>query len=183
MNAWEKLGLPVCLVLEQEVVEQKFRELGEGLHPDVGGEAGRFEELREARDLLRDDFRRLEAWLRNRGVEFAHSGGVSGEVGEMFVRVEEVNRGVDAWLQEGNEKSSGLGKALWQKEGVEWKGRVEALLQEVAEWQERVVAGFAELEEGFEEGKALAVRSELGFLRKWKAGLQGRFARLWEGLV
>ena len=183
MNAWQVLNLPICLVLEPEEVDRQFREASEGVHPDAGGEKGRFEELREARDLLRDDFRRLEAWLKVKGVEVEHSGEVSSKVGEMFMRVDEVNRGVDAWLLEGSGKSTGLGKALWQKEGFAWKIRVEELLQEVADWQDRVVAGFADIQQSVNIDKALKLRSEMGFLRKWKAGLQGRFGRLWEGLV
>lgn len=183
MNAWQKLGLPVCLSLEAENIEQCFRQASEGAHPDAGGEAGRFEELREARDVLRDDFRRLEAWLHFKEVELSHSGVVSPEAGEMFVKVNELTTGVDHWLAQGAAKSSGLGKALWQKEGFTWKARLEVLQEEVAEWYERTVADFAAVESNLDFEKALLIRGELGFLRKWKASLQERFGKIWEGLV
>ena len=182
MNAWEVLGLPVDLVLAPEVIEEAFREKGEGAHPDSGGEAGEFERVREARDLLRDDFRRLELWLDLKGVERAHSGVISERVGEMFAKVNEATMGVDGWLEKGTEVSSSLGKAVWQKEGFGWKTRVEGLLQEVGDWQAGVVERFCEIE-GSSVDKALEFRGELGFLRKWKHQLQGRYGKIWEGLV
>ncbi len=183
MNAWQKLGLSVCLDLSEEKVEESFRRVSEGAHPDAGGELGRFEEIREARDLLRDDFLRLEAWLELQGVELTHSGVISPEVGEMFVRVNEVTQGVDDWFAARVTKSSGLGRALSQKEGLEWKAQVEELIGVVAEWQEKAVMAFVSLEEDLVVSNALKVRDELGFLRKWHALLQGCFGRIWEGLI
>ncbi|MDQ8189513.1 hypothetical protein [Roseibacillus persicicus] len=186
MNHWEVLGLPVQLALTPEEIEAAFRAASEGAHPDAGGEAGQFERLREAHDGLRDEYQRLEQWLRENDVAVAHSGAVSEEVGGMFGRVSEVLAGVDDWLGKGESVSSTLGKALWQKEGFAWKSRVEELLQEVNDWQERVTATFPKLEELARSGdfaEALRVRGELGFLRKWKAQLQAHYGKLWEGLV
>ena len=186
MNAWEGLGLELRLALTAEDVEEAFRKASEGTHPDAGGEAGEFERLREDRDHLKDDFKRLELWLEVRGVALTHSGAVSDEVGAMFGRVNEVTAGVDAWLEKGEKVNSALGKALWQKEGFAWKIRLEELLGEVGEWQERVVGQFARLESQFsleEPSACLAVRGELGFLRKWKQQLQVRYGRIWEGLI
>ena len=186
MNAWEELGLPVKLAIGAEEVEASFREVSQGAHPDAGGEAGEFERMREARDLLKDDFRRLDLWLEVKGIERAHSGAVSQEVGVMFGRVNEVTTGVDEWLQKGEGVTSGLGKALWQKEGFGWKARLEEVLSEVDVWQQRVVDEFSQLEglpASEVEGESLAMRGELGFLRKWRLQLQARFGRLWEGLI
>lgn len=182
MNAWDELGLPVSLVLTREEIEVAFRRKSEGAHPDSGGEVGHFEKVREARDLLRDDFRRLELWLDLKEVEREHSGAISEEVGSMFGRVSEVTSGVDMWLEKGAGVASGLGKALWQKEGFAWKSRLEELLEEVENWQERVVGRFSELE-GCDIGKILVIRGELGFLRKWRQQMQVRYGKLWEGLV
>ena len=182
MNAWEELGLPVALVLAPEEIEDAFRRKSEGAHPDSGGEVGQFERIREARDLLRDDFRRLELWLDLKGVERAHSGAISERVGAMFARVSEATSGVDTWLEKGAGVTSSLGKAVWQKEGFGWKTRLEELLQEVGDWQTGVVGRFGEIDsDGLD--KALVLRGELGFLRKWKYQLQGRYGKLWEGLV
>lgn len=186
MNSWEVLGLPIRLDLSIEEVESAFRLASEGAHPDAGGEAGQFELLREARDGLRDDYQRLQRWLRAHQVEVAHSGMVSNEVGNMFGRVNELIVGVDGWLEKGDSITTTLGKALWQKEGFGWKARIEELLQLVTDWQERVTAVFPELEESAQAGdyeKALRVRGELGFLRKWRQQLQTRYGKLWEGLV
>lgn len=186
MNAWEVLGLPVCLAVSPDEVEQSFRAASEGQHPDAGGEAGQFERLREARDLLKDDYRRLDAWLEVQGVAREHSGEISAEVGAMFARVSELTTGVDGWLAKGAGVSSGLGKALWQKEGFAWKSRLEEMLDEVGEWQQRLVTDWERLQQQFAQGEVsaiLLVRGELGFLRKWKQQLQQRYGRLWEGLV
>ena len=182
MNAWEELGLPVGLVLAPEEIEDAFRKKSEGAHPDSGGEAGEFERVREARDLLKDDFRRLELWLDLKGVERAHSGAISERVGAMFGKVSEATTGVDAWLEKGEGVTSSLGKAVWQKEGFGWKTRLEELLQEVGDWQASVVEMFSEIGDG-EVGRALELRGELGFLRKWKHQLQARYGKIWEGLV
>ena len=182
MNAWKELGLPVELVLTLEDIEEAFRKQSEGAHPDSGGEVGEFERFREARDLLRDDFRRLELWLDLQGVERAHSGAISERVGTMFAKVSEATSGVDAWLEKGAGVTSSLGKAVWQKEGFGWKAQLEELLQEVGDWQSDVVERFCEVgEDGVD--RALELRGELGFLRKWKHQLQGRYGKIWEGLV
>lgn len=183
MNAWQTLGLPLSLSLSDEDLDAHFRAASEGAHPDAGGEGGRFEEVREARDRLKDDFLRLEAWLLEKGVTLSHSGAISPRVGEMFAQVDALTQGVDAWLEEGATKSSGLGKALWQKEGFAWKTRLDERLQTIAEWQQEAVAQFPDLEAEEDFRKALIVRGELGFLRKWKASLQERFGKIWEGLV
>lgn len=186
MNPWAELGLAPRLVISDDEVEAAFREVSTGSHPDAGGRLGEFERLREARDLLRDEFRRLEAWLGFYGVELTHSGAVSEEVGAMFLRVNEVTAGMDEWQKRGEEVSSGLGRALWQKEGFVWKERLEVLLGEVTSWQEGVLGRFSEAEEdggGGDFSKGLALREELGFLRKWRAELQRRFGPLWEALV
>ena len=182
MNAWEELGLPVGLVLKPREIEEAFREKSEGAHPDSGGKAGEFERLREARDLLQDEFRRLELWLDLQGAERAHSGAISERVGTMFAKVSETTAGVDAWLEREAGVATSLGKAVWQKEGFGWKMRVEGLLQEVDDWRTGVVAQFSEMSASKVE-RALELRGELGFLRKWKHQLQGRYGKIWEGLV
>lgn len=186
MNWWEALGLPVQLVLAEEEVEKAFQQKSAGAHPDAGGEQGEFECLREAHDGLRDDFRRLDAWLRFHGQEIAHSGVITPAVGEMFTRVSVVTGGIDEWLERQGQTSSGLGKALWQKEGFRWKQQLEDLLEELAEWQQRLQDEFTNAEQAGVVGDyepALALRSELGFLRKWKLQLKERFGRIWQGLV
>ncbi|MDP0490858.1 MAG: hypothetical protein Q7Q71_07405 [Verrucomicrobiota bacterium JB023] len=183
MNAWEALGLKPRLALADGELEEKFRERMKGAHPDAGGGEGEFEAVQQARDLLADPGRRLEAWLKARGVEISHSGAVPPEVGEMFMRVGTATSGVDQWLEKGKATSSGLGKALWQKEGFQLKESVEQLIGEVEEWEERVTSRFALIEEQGDNEAALLARGELGFLRKWKAELRGRYGKLWEGLV
>lgn len=186
MSAWTELGLPLRLVLDPTEVESHFRERSATVHPDAGGSKGDFERLREARDLLTDRGRRLELWLRENGVELAHSGAISESVGVMFGRVGEVTAGVDAWSDEGKAVTSGLGKALWQKRGFTWKREVEELIVEIESWQNRLGEHFPEIEQQGAEGdfvRALEVRGELGFLRKWRRDLQARFGKIWEGLV
>lgn len=186
MSAWSEFDLPLRLVLESNEVENKFRERSAIVHPDAGGAKGDFERLREARDLLLDSGRRLESWLREHGVELAHSGAISEDVSTMFGRVGEATAGVDAWSEEGKSVTSGLGKALWQKRGFAWKSQIEELIGEIEAWQERLGEHFGEIERQGTEGDftlALQVRGELGFLRKWRRDLQARFGKIWEGLV
>ena len=186
MSVWEELGFELRLVFAEGEVEERFRERSQGTHPDSGGEEGVFERLREARNDLLNDFKRLELWLKAHGIEVSHSGNISPEIGEMFGRVGEVTSGVDLWVERGVTVNSGLGKALWQKEGFSWKTRVEVLIDEVDVWQEKLVSKFPALEEGKAQddfAQALQVRAELGFLRKWRSELQTRFGKIWEGLV
>lgn len=186
MSAWTELGLPLRLVLDPREIEGQFRQRSATVHPDAGGAKGDFERLRESRDLLLDNGKRLELWLREHKVELAHSGAISPAIGAMFGRVGEVTAGVDAWSQEGQTVTSGLGRALWQKRGFAWKKQVEKLIGEVETWQETLGERFSSIEEAAladDFAAALEVRSELGFLRKWRRDLQARFGKLWEGLV
>ena len=186
MSAWDDLGFELKLVFSEGEVEERFRERSSGVHPDAGGDKGEFERLREARNLLLDEGKRLEFWLKEQDVEINHSGNISAAIGEMFGRVGEVTSGVDSWSERGASVSSGLGKALWQKEGFGWKTRVEGLIDEVETWQGQQVSQFPALEEQVRQGdftEALQVRAELGFLRKWRSELQTRFGKIWEGLV
>jgi curved DNA-binding protein CbpA len=184
INFWDELSLPLRLDLTQNEIEAAFRDRSKASHPDAGGAQGDFERLREARNALLDSARRLELWLKIHDVELSHSGSIANEVAIMFARVGEVTAGVDAW----SEKSvaSGLGKALWQKEGWAWKERVESLQTEIGEWRERLENDFKRLQANAENGEfaeAIQVRNELGFLRKWQSELQARFGKIWEGLV
>lgn len=185
-TAWDELALSPGLALSRETIEDAFRVASAGAHPDSGGASGAFERVREARDTLLDPTQRLTQWLLLYGVETAHSGTISDEVAAMFARVGEVTDGVDAWSTKSAGMTSGLGKALAQKEGFEWKARVEALQSEVADRQAALQESFGALERAAESGdfaKALLVRSELGFLRKWQRELQVRFGKIWEGLI
>lgn len=186
MSAWTELGLPLQLVLESSEIETQFRERSATVHPDAGGAKGDFERLRESRDLLLDNGKRLELWLREHEVELAHSEAISDAIGSMFGKVGEVTSGVDAWSLEGQSMTSGLGRALWQKRGFAWKTKVEQLIDEVEVWQEALGERFSEIEKAGLAGDftaALEVRGELGFLRKWRRDLQARFGKIWEGLV
>ncbi|MBK1834015.1 hypothetical protein [Roseibacillus ishigakijimensis] len=186
MNVWEALGLPVTLDLTAERIEDAFREASHGVHPDAGGQAGDFERLREARNDLLDECRRLELWLLLNEQKLGHVGRVPERVGEMFLKVNQLVEAVDQWMEEGSLKSSTLGRALWQKEGFRWKENVEALIAEVDAWHQEAVADFGRIEE--EAGKqeftrAIERRVDLGFLRRWRTQLQTRYARMWEQLI
>ena len=76
MSAWEELGFELRLVFAEGEVEERFRERSQGAHPDSGGEEGVFERLREARNDLLNDFKRLELWLKAHGIEMSHSGNI-----------------------------------------------------------------------------------------------------------
>lgn len=185
-TSWDQLALPLRLDIAKEEIEGAFRERSAAAHPDGGGSAGEFEKIREARNALLEPASRLTQWLECHHIEPTHSGIISNEIGKMFERVGTVTQAVDAWSGKGTKITSGLGKALWQKEGLQWKEQVEVLLNEVSDWQASLVESFPELQRAAEENtfeKAIATRNELGFLRKWQSELQSRFGKIWEGLI
>ena len=185
MNSpWEVFGWPVSLQLDEARLDEAFRELSQKLHPDAGGKVGEFERLEEAKQCLEQPARRLEAWLNFHGVRSGHSAAIPSEVGEMFVRVGEITQGVDDW--QASPKVSGLGKALWQQEGLKWKTRLEALMDEVTEREKGLVEELPNLEEAATQNefeRALEVRAEFGFMAKWRTSLRKSFGCLWEDLV
>lgn len=183
---WDELALPARLQLSSSEIEEAFRKQSSEAHPDGGGAAGDFEKIREARNALLDPASRLTNWLQLHGIEPTHSGAISDEVAIMFTRVGEVTSGVDRWSEKCTTMTSGLGKALSQKEGFQWKEQVEALQEEVSVWQRKLEDRFPELALGAESNdfrQAVAIRNELGFLRKWQRELQVRFGKIWEGLI
>ncbi len=185
MTAWERLGIPLQLAMDEEDWEKPFSKLSAKAHPDAGGERMEFEALCQARDVLKDPYQRLERWLDAKGKHVGHSSAVSPEVAVMFEKVADLKLCLSEWLSLGEKTSSQLGRALHQRKGLQLRKRLESCLEEVTRWEGGMENEFGELSKASEKGdyeRALEVRGELGFLRKWRSQLRGFYGQLWEGL-
>jgi len=183
-SPWEVVGLSKSLSLDETSLEARYRELSKALHPDAGGNEADFSKLQEAKAILESPGRRLDAWLKTQGIETERTMVVTESVGQMYGRIDELTRGVDGWAAK--PKMSGLGKALWQKEGLEWKSRLEESIDELTAWENRLGEELSELDKANGDGvneRVVELRAEFGFLTKWQAGLRERFGKIWEALV
>ncbi len=63
MNSFDKLGLPVGLVISEEEIRDAFRKKAAEAHPDSGGDEVEFAGMQAAQEILLSPARRLKEWL------------------------------------------------------------------------------------------------------------------------
>ena len=182
MDIFDQLGVPRQLVLADEVLEGRFRELGKKAHPDAGGAASEFEQLRGAYEQLKSPARRIRAVLGS-GEE---RGSVPGEVMDLFGPVAEAIQGVEDFLKERAAARSALGRAVLDGGMPALKGELERLTGLLGELEGDFVARF----EGFDSGGWESCKEEMGevgrgliFVEKWLGQLRVATGKLFEALL
>lgn len=181
-DCFAELGLERRLVVGPDDLQSGYDRRCAEAHPDRGGEAEVFQNLREAYGVLRSPGRRLRHWLELEGRGWSEGGSLEGEVevlfgtlGPLLRRAQEVAGRIAA-------SQSVLARSLAEREGIVLLGELEAV-------RDRVRAAMAELEgrfpalegRGVQEGaeEAGRVARSLMFLEKWDRQL----AEAWAGLA
>ncbi len=176
MNSFELLGLPVGLLVSEEVVREAFRAKAAGVHPDSGGDAGDFGGLQVAQEVLLSPGKRLKEWLAAREIEVDSRGQIDAGLMDLFQKVAEVGSAAEEAIKAGEKAASMLTKAVAEVALMKQREAVKNLLAEVElEIRERV-GEFSEIERGCADGGK--VMRNLVFLEKWRATLKGLYGRL-----
>lgn len=176
MNAFDRLGLGVGLVVSEEEVREAFRRVAAVAHPDSGGDEVDFSEMQKAREVLLSPAGRVKAWVAASGVEVEARGQIGPGLMDLFSKVAECGSGAEAVIKEAEGAQSALAKAMVEVKLMDQRERVEGLISEVeGEISERVGI-FPRLERG--EGDVGLVMRDLVFLEKWRGTLRGIYGRL-----
>lgn len=178
MNAFERLGLGVGLVVSEEEVRDAFRKKASEAHPDSGGDEVEFAAMQVAQEALLSPSRRLKEWLGAKGEAVDSRGQIETGLMDLFQQVAEVGSGAEAAVKAAENAQSALAKGMAEVGQMASREQVKDLLAEIeAELQERV-SRFGKIEESEDFRLASETMRDLIFLEKWKGTLKGLFGRL-----
>jgi curved DNA-binding protein CbpA len=179
INAFERLSLPVSLVLDDEELRAAFREAGKSEHPDSGGADDAFAEAREAFEILMSPSRRLKHWLDLRGIAVDERGSVDAGLMELFAEVGSVTQEVESRIRRRDATKSVLGRALLEESMQQAVGMLETTLRHVDAAIARECEALPKIATGVVDADLAArVLRHLRFLEKWRASLRSLFPRL-----
>lgn len=176
MSAFEKLGVPVGLVIADEAVREAFRKRAGEVHPDSGGDAGEFAALQVAQEVLLSPAKRLKEWLAATGMEVDSRGQIEAGLMDLFQKVAEVGSAAEGAIKTGEKAGSALAKAMAEVALMKQREKVKELLAEVEREIGGRIAIFPEIAEGRCDGGK--VMRDLVFLEKWRGTLRGIYGRL-----
>jgi curved DNA-binding protein CbpA len=185
MDSFAVLGLPRKLALEPGSVEDAVRERAKLTHPDAGGDEELFAEIRRAGDLLKSPGSRLKVALELSGADPSERGSVPSGLMDFFSPVAGALEEVNGFVAERGKAVSGLGKAVLDVRIPGIKGRLETLMEGLAELEAEEVGKLA----GFDRGGWENCLGEMGeasrtwaFLGKWQAQLREATGKIFEAL-
>lgn len=178
MNAFERLGLGVGLVVSEEEVRDAFRKKAVQAHPDSGGDEVEFAAMQVAQEVLLSPSKRLKEWLGAQGEEVDSRGQIETGLMDLFQMVAEVGSVAEEAIKAAEAAQSALAKGMAEVGQMNSREKVKELLSEIeAELQERV-SRFGKIEEAEDFRLASETMRDLIFLEKWKGTLKGLFGRL-----
>ena len=176
MNAFERLGLPVGLVVSEEEIREAFRKRAAEVHPDSGGDEKRFSELQLAQEILVSPARRLKEWMVAKGIESDARGQIEAGLMDLFQKVAETGNAAEAAIKLGAGAQSSLVKAMAEVKLMAGRENVKALLAEIGDQIGAKIVQFPGIEASeIEPGK---VARDLVFLEKWRASMKSVYGRL-----
>lgn len=176
MSAFERLGMPLRLVVSEEEIREAFRKMAAVIHPDSGGDETDFSELQMAQEILLSPARRLKEWMGARSIEADARGQIGAGLMDLFQKVAEVGNAAEGSIKLGAGAQSSLAKAMAEVKLMGERERVKALLAEIGGEIEERVSAFAGIEAGeVDPGK---VMRDLVFLEKWRASMKSVYGRL-----
>jgi hypothetical protein len=179
-DAFQRMGIPPGLVMDDDALRGIFLESSKRLHPDAGGGEGEFAALREAMAVLSSPASRLKLWLELCGTPAVVRGVIDTSLMEVFSEVGRVTQGAEALIRKRDEAKSALVRAMLEGETQIKREEVERVIAKVdglIRVECQAFAGF-ETGESFDHEAASATARNLTFLEKWRAGLRGCYSRL-----
>lgn len=186
MNPFERLGLPEKLSLSREDLEKTIQKESAESHPDAGGNAASFEEVRRAGEILQNPASRLRAAVELVDGELSPRGQVPGAVMDLFSPVAGLLERVSAFVKERRGARSGLGRAVLDSQVPGLKRELEEMTSRLAGLEDQLVSRFPEFDErGWSSCAAemAEVSRGLVFLRKWQAEIREAQGKVFEALL
>ncbi len=185
-DAFELLGLPQRLVLDEEELKAAYHQRSSNLHPDQHPDQnvdGDFARLVQAKQILASPGKRLQHLLELRLGESAPDGrGTLGaELMDRFGKVANCLSAADAVIGKRERAQSALARALTENEAAMAREALERnqaeLRAEIGKQLELFPKFDADGVEAHLTGAAECSRN-LAFLEKWQVQLKDRFAKL-----
>ncbi len=186
MNAFERLGLPLKLALDEVLLSERVTAESRLHHPDAGGDESVFREVRKAGEVLSVPALRIREALVLAGGDPSERGEVSPDVMDLFTPVAGVLGEVSEFVSKRTKALSGLGRAVLDAGLPVVKARLEEVTGKVVGREAELISRFARIDElGWEN--CLAEMGEvsrgLAFMRKWLGQLREAHGRLFEALL
>ena len=178
-DPFQILGLEPVLVIDEDCLRDRFRELGRGIHPDGGGSEAEFTALKQALEELLSPSKRLKSWLLSRGVHAELRGSLDPGMMELFSQISPLTQHAEALIRRRQESRSALGLAMLEAETQRCREAIEGALQTIEAAIKRQCEVFPDWQAaGQASGDAPGVVRNLAFLEKWQAALRSLFSRL-----
>ena len=186
MDAFSRLGLPRKLVIDVGKLDEVVREMSRSVHPDAGGDAREFEEVRQAGEVLKSPSGRVRLALELAGGEWVPRGSVDDRVMDFFAPVAGVLEKVDEFVSARATSRSVLGRAILDGRVPSLKSEIDLLIRGLGELEGELVGRFEKFDEsGWEvclSSMAETARA-LSFVTKWQAQLRAATGNLFEALL
>lgn len=186
MNAFERLGLPLKLALDEALLSERVTSESRLHHPDAGGKESAFREIRKAGEVLSVPALRIREALVVAGGDPSERGEVPSDVMDLFTPVAGVLEEVSGFVSKRAKALSGLGRAVLDASLPVVKGRLEEVTGKVVGLEADLISRFARLDDsGWENclAEMAEVSRGLAFLRKWQGQLREANGRLFEALL
>lgn len=178
MNAFERLGVEVGLLISEEEVREAFRKRAAEVHPDSGGDEVDFAAMQAAQEALLSPSRRLKEWLLARGEVVDSRGQIETGLMDLFQKVAEAGSGAESAIKGAEKAQSALAKGMAEIGLMAAREKVKDFLAEIETELQRRVSRFDRIEEEEDFRLASETMRDLIFLEKWKGTLRGVFGRL-----
>lgn len=178
MNAFERLGLQVRLVVSEEEIRDAFRKQAAVAHPDSGGDAAEFAAIQAAQEVLLSPARRIKEWLDVAGAEVDSRGMIDSGLMDLFQEVAAVGSAADAAVKAKEKAQSALAKGMAEVSLMAAREKVGTLLNKIVEGIAQRVFRFSEIADQKDITLGAKVMRDLVFLEKWRATLRGLYGRL-----
>lgn len=172
---FELLGLERRLALNGETLQECYDARSQEVHPDLGGESGEFDRVRQAHTELKSPGRRLRHWLKLGDVPIEEGGALPAVVTEHFGRIGELlHRAAELERRHASAKSV-LARSLAEREGLgmlpqlqEERGRVIGLINDL----EGQFGAYEGADRDVLSSEAAETARALLFLEKWEGQLR-----------
>lgn len=173
-NAFETLSILPRLTISDEELRDAFREAGKTAHPDGGGDAARFEQLRTAFETLSSPSQRLIHWLGHQDISVDMRGTIDTRLMDLFGTVGTVSHRAGELSRKRATTRSALALALLENETQSCLEAVESTISLV----DQAIGTETQQFEAIESGQLNSLDAiahcarNLFFLEKWRKSLR-----------
>lgn len=182
-DAFATFDLPRRPWLDAAALKDEFHRRSASLHPDAGGEAGRFAQLNAAYQILREPTSRLRQLLELESpATLTSAQAIPPSLAELFMQIGAHRSALDGLWKKDAPASSPLTRALLVPEKMAARANTERLIELVGGHLARALDQLRALDAIWETEKPATRIGELlyafSFVGKWDAQLRGDLLKL-----